>query len=699
LVEEPIGILIVDDRASQRRALGVVVENLGAEVAEAASGADALRLVLQRDFAVILLDVNMPGMDGFETASIIRQRKRSEHTPIIFVTAYGDETHAARGYRLGAVDYIQSPVDAQVLRSKVAVFVELYRRTGEAKRYAANLRRRTRQLRRLADLSMAVHEAGTVDALLDTVAGAASEIVDAEQVLAETHIDAGSAFARASGDIGPRRVARKPADAEFDVPLWFALFESGRRVVRLPTSGAGSASDGDPTDGYPWVPGGWLAVPLLTRDGRVHGALHVAGKRGGGEFDDEDESALLQVAQLASIAIENTLFKDAQEANRIKDQFLATLSHELRTPLQAMLSWGRILREDTSDPELLARGLEVIERSASAQQKLIDDLLDVSRIVTGKLRLEHEPVALASVIRSALEEARAAIDAKGLLLGAQLDEGLPLLSGDAHRLQQVVGNLLSNAIQFTPRGGRIEVRLRRIDDQAEICVIDSGEGIATEFLPYVFERFRQADSTSTRSHTGLGIGLAIVRHLVEMHGGSVRAESAGKGRGATFVAQLPLREIAAVLEKAPAGGVVSRDPTDSLRGLRVLLVDDVDETRECVALILRRRGAEVTSVGSVQAAFAVLAEAKPDVLVSDIAMPGRDGVSLIQALRGGSEGEVGTRIPAVALSAYARPEERQRALSAGFDMHLSKPVREETLVSSVLSLARLRADTATAREL
>jgi len=696
LSEQPIGILIVDDRASQRRALGVVVENLGAEVAEAASGADALRLVLQRDFAVILLDVNMPGMDGFETASIIRQRKRSEHTPIIFVTAYGDETHAARGYRLGAVDYIQSPVDAQQLRSKVAVFVELYRRTGEATRYAANLRRRTRQLRGLADLSLAVHEASSVDALLDTVASAAAEIVDAEQVLAETHIDAGSPFARTSGDIGPRRVVRKPADVEFDVPLWFALFESGRRVVRLPGAGA---SEGEATDGYPRVEGGWLAVPLMTRDGRVHGALHVAGKRGGGEFDDEDEAALLQVAQLASIAIENTLFKDAQEANRIKDQFLATLSHELRTPLQAMLSWGRILREDMSDPELLARGLEVIERSASAQQKLIDDLLDVSRIVTGKLRLEHEPVALAGVIRAALDEARAAGDAKGLELGAQLDEGLPLLSGDPHRLQQVIGNLLSNAIQFTPRGGRVQVRLRRDGDQAEICVMDSGEGIETEFLPYVFERFRQADSTSTRSHTGLGIGLAIVRHLVEMHGGSVRAESAGKGRGATFVALLPLREVAAVLEKKPAGAAVPSGHADSLRGLRVLLVDDVDETRECVALILRRRGAEVTSVASVQAAFAALAEARPDVLVSDIAMPGRDGVSLIQALRGGAEGEIGARLPAVALSAYARPEERQRALSAGFDMHLSKPVREETLVSGVLALARLGADASAARGL
>src|SRR5262245_19185729 len=232
----------------------------------------------------------MPGMDGFETASIIRQRKRSEHTPIIFVTAYGDESHAARGYRLGAVDYIQSPVDAPVLRSKVSVFVDLYRRTGEATRYAESLRRRASQLRRLADLSMAVHEASTIDGLLETVAAAAAEIVDAEQVGIETDVDVGSAFARSEG--GGRHVVRKPPDAELDLPRWFPLFESGRRVVRLP---AGGASETPFADGAEAAEASSLAVPLLARDGRVHGALHVAGKRSG-DFDGEDEDALLQVA-------------------------------------------------------------------------------------------------------------------------------------------------------------------------------------------------------------------------------------------------------------------------------------------------------------------------------------------------------------------------------------------------------------------
>jgi signal transduction histidine kinase/DNA-binding response OmpR family regulator len=686
-----IAILIVDDRASQRRALEVVVEGL-AEVVEAGSGREALRWVLQRDFAVILLDVNMPEMDGFETASIIRQRKRSEHTPIIFVTAYGDESHAARGYRLGAVDYIQSPVDAPVLRSKVSVFVELYRRTGEAARSAESLRRRAAQLRRLADLSMAVHDASTIDGLLETVATAAAEIVDAAQVGIETDLDSGSAFARGEG--GGRHVVRKPPDAQLDLPRWFPLFESGRRVVRLPSAEASATPSGDGV--APPEAAGALAVPLLARDGRVHGALHVAGKRDG-QFDGEDEDALLQVAQLASIAIENTLFKDAQEANRLKDQFLATLSHELRTPLQAMLSWGRILREDASDPDVLARGLEVIERSASAQQKLIDDLLDVSRIVTGKLRLELDAVALASVIDSAVEEARAAAEAKGVALRSRSDPGLPLLMGDAHRLKQVIGNLLSNAIHFTPRGGRIDVSLRRDGDGAHISVTDSGEGIAAEFLPHVFERFRQADSSSTRSHTGLGIGLAIVRHLVELHGGSVRAESAGKGQGATFHVLLPLREVA--IQRSPHASSSRSDPGDSdnLRGIRVLLVDDVEETRECVALILRRRGAEVTSVASADAAFSALALVNPHVLVSDIAMPGRDGISLIEELRAGDA--LGARVPAAALSAYARPEERQRALRAGFDMHLAKPVREETLIASVLALARLSEDTPVARGL
>jgi signal transduction histidine kinase len=690
--KQPIEILVVDDRPAQRRALTVLVGDLGADVVEAASGRDALRLLLQRDFAVILLDVNMPGIDGFETASLVRQRKRSERTPIIFVTAYGDETHAARGYQLGAVDYIQQPVDPKALRSKVAVFVELHRKTEEANRHAESLRRHAAQLRQLADLSLAVHGAGSVGELLELVAGAAASIVGAEQVAAELVVDTAPLLGAAAGRNSGRHVVGKPADSALRAFSQSALSDGGPHVMRLgeaelavhPTWGTlAHASGRAPLRG-------WLGVPLLARDGRITGAIHLSGKRSG-EFDAEDETLLVQVAQIASIAGENTLFKDAQEANRLKDQFLATLSHELRTPLQALLSWASLLQEDASDPALLARGLEVIERSARAQKQLIDDLLDVSRIMTGKLMLELRPVSLSSVIEAALDAVRPVADAKGVRIGASLGTETLTVNGDSHRLEQVIGNLLSNGIKFTSQGGAVQVVLMHDGARAELLVVDSGEGIAPDLLPHIFERFRQADSSSTRHHAGLGIGLAIVRDLVELHGGSVRAESPGRGKGTTFVVTLPLAQPGEVRSVAPPEGPALENASEmptTLDGLRLLLVDDAEETRECLALMLRRRGAEVRAVSSVPEALAALDTAEPHVLVSDIAMSGRDGFSLIEEIRrrGGAVG----RIPAAALTAYARPEEAARALRAGFDLHLSKPVREDDIVAAVLNLARKR---------
>jgi len=686
-VDRTVEILVVDDRAAQRRALSTVVADLGAKVVEADSGREALRLLLQRDFAVILLDVNMPDMDGFETAALIRQRGRSEQTPIIFVTAFGDETHASRGYQLGAVDYIQTPVDPQALRSKVNVLVDLHRKTEEATRHAESLRRQAAQLRRLADLSLAVHGARSLDELLGLVSAAALELVEAEQVAAELVVEGAPALG--PGAAGGRHVARQPADTAL-AALPLTMVDGGAQSVRVseaqlaahPTWGSLAKPNGHPPLR------GWLGVPLLARDGRVVGAIHVSGKRGG-DFSAEDETILVQLAQIASIAGENTLFKDAQEANRLKDQFLATLSHELRTPLQALLSWSTMLREDASNPALLARGLEVIARSARAQKQLIDDLLDVSRIMTGKLTLEREPVSLRQVIEAAVDAARPVAAAKGIRVGVSLGTEEPTVDGDALRLQQVVGNLLSNGIKFTPAGGQVQVVMLCDGAQAELMLIDSGEGIAPELLPHVFERFRQGDSSSTRYHAGLGIGLAIVRHLVELHGGSVRAESQGVGKGTTFVVTLPLAGSREWTATAPVEAAPAPPPPPSesaLASLRLLLVEDADETRECLALILQRHGAAVRAVASVAEALAALEEETPDVLVSDIAMSGRDGFALIEEVRQRSG-----RIPAAALTAYARPEEAARALRAGFDVHLSKPVQEDTLVNAVLALAGVRA--------
>jgi CheY-like chemotaxis protein/two-component sensor histidine kinase len=352
-----------------------------------------------------------------------------------------------------------------------------------------------------------------------------------------------------------------------------------------------------------------------------------------------------------------------------------------------MLSWTSILRSGKPDPDLLAQGLEVIARSANAQKRLIDDLLEVSRIVTNKLRLELRAVSLQQVVEGAVEAARPVGAAKDVRLFADLTPESVMVMGDPDRLEQVLNNLLANALKFTPAHGEVHVQLARLGGLAEIRVRDSGEGIPPEFLSHIFERFRQADSTSSRPHGGLGIGLAIVRHLVELHAGSVRAESSGIGKGATFVVELPLAAASEVEHRAEPGEGVK--PTDaSLAGLNILLVEDMEDARESLALLLRHKGAAVVAVGSAGEAIEALDRGCPDVLLSDIAMPGRDGLDLIAEVR--ARADRAAVVPAAAISAYARPEECARALRAGFDRHLSKPLHEATLLSAVLELSRAR---------
>ncbi|HEX8338434.1 MAG TPA: PAS domain S-box protein [Pyrinomonadaceae bacterium] len=388
------------------------------------------------------------------------------------------------------------------------------------------------------------------------------------------------------------------------------------------------------------------------------------------------------------------LLSEAQEANRLKDEFLATLSHELRTPLTAILGWAHLLRGGQVRGEEAERALETIERNARAQSQLIDDLLDVSRIVTGKLRLELTPVSPDSFIEPALEAVRPAARAKGVRLRKVIDAGVGALVVDPARLQQVVWNLLSNAVKFTPNGGSVEVRLERVGSHIEIAVADTGAGIVPEFLPHVFERFRQADQKTSRRHGGLGLGLSIVRHLVELHGGSVRADSAGEGAGSTFTVTLPVAPIHRADELEEGRGHTPARATshahecpERLDGLRVLVVDDEPDARELLAAGLGQCGAEVTTVSSAGEALAALAGAKFDALVSDLGMPGEDGYWLVGRMRA-LPAEAGGRTPAVALTAYARTEDRLRAMRAGFDMHVSKPVELNELVAVIANLAR-----------
>jgi CheY-like chemotaxis protein len=401
-----------------------------------------------------------------------------------------------------------------------------------------------------------------------------------------------------------------------------------------------------------------------------------------------------RLADHAAIAIRNSrLFAaervaraEAHAANRAKDHFLATLSHELRTPLNAMMGWLRMLRNPRLDEAQKTHAVDVIERNARLQAQLINDLLDVSRIIAGKLEMERYAIDLVPVVQEAVEAIRGDVEAKALALGVGLDAATGEVLGDPMRLQQVVANLLSNAVKFTPVGGHIDVRLAREGVHARLSVSDSGEGIDPHVLPYVFEPFQQADSTTTRTHQGLGLGLAIVRQLVEAHGGRVRAESAGRGRGAMFVVDLPI--IALRETRSLGGGVGSGErgrPGARLDGLRVLVVDDHGDARELLGLVLRERGAEVQLAGGVAEALEVMGRAAIDVVVSDLAMPGADGYDLIAAVRKAR----GNAVPAVALTAYAGGDVRERAIAAGFTAHATKPLNPEDLVELIAKLPRV----------
>jgi len=551
-------ILIVDDLPEKLLVYSTLLEDLDAQIVEAHSGTEALRRVLEGEFAVILLDVNMPDIDGLETANLIRRHKNGRHTPIIFITSYADEMQTARGYELGAVDYILSPVIAPVLRTKVRVFVDLY----EAR----------------AALALSNQELET-------------------------------------------RVEERTGE-------------------------------------------------LQTINGRLHAEIA--------------ERLRAEAEREALLAREKVLRAEAEELSRLKDEFLATMSHELRTPLNAIFGWVTLLRTRRLDEATQERALETIERNARAQKRLIEDLLDVSRIVTGKVALELVTVDPRKVVEAALETMHPAAQAKGLKILPLLDTGAGTVRGDFARLQQVVCNLLSNAIKFTDAGGHVEVCLARRNGEVEISVADSGQGIKPEFLPLVFDRFRQEDGSISRRHGGLGLGLAIVRHLVELHAGSVDAQSAGEGKGARFIVRLPARE-SGVLPRVPDASSAGMATPAMLMGVRLLVVDDDPGARELITGMLAGFGAQVSVAESGQAALSLLFSQRPDVLIADLGMPDMDGYALIEQVRA-LDPDFGGLTPAIAVTAYASPQDRLRALQAGYQNHVAKPVEAEELAIVIASL-------------
>ncbi|MGV0027531.1 hybrid sensor histidine kinase/response regulator [Phormidesmis priestleyi] len=684
--EPKVNILMVDDQPENLLALEAILEGLGENLVRASSGEEALRCLLHQDFAVILLDVQMPGMDGFETATLIRSRARSRQTPIIFLTAFSTSDHLMfKGYSLGAVDYLFKPIESSVLTSKVTVFVDLFKKTEAVKRQTAQLFAMNAELRQSEERFQSLSACSPSGIFVIDPSGQCSYTNPRFQAICGLSAEESLAKGWFS--------SIHPADREKALSSWAIYTRHGRgycEELRFQTP-----------DGIRWTQ--VRSSPMVSAHGELMGYV--------GTIEDITERKQAEAAQ-EQMFREQVARQEAETANRMKDEFLAVLSHELRTPLNSMLGWARLLRSKKFDEITTARALETIERNAESQSQLIEDILDVSQIIRGKLKLNCYAINLSSIIDAALDSVRPQAEAKSIrIVPPSLEGAIVRVWGDPTRLQQIIWNLLTNAVKFTPQSGQVEVSVTNEPHTpfAQVTVTDTGIGIQPDFLPKVFDRFRQADSTTTRSHSGLGLGLAIVRHLVELHGGTIQADSQGEGQGATFTVRLPIheegaraRESAKEQESAgakPGGNGAAINPQDYeditpcssapplLKGLHVLLVDDEEDNRELVRFILQQQGGIVTSVSTAQQAIEILSQQKPDLLLSDIGMPEMDGCALIRQVRNWLP-EQGGLIPAIALTAYAGELNQQKMLAAGFQQHLAKPVEPEVLLSAIVRLVR-----------
>jgi PAS domain S-box-containing protein len=668
----PASVLLVDDRPANLVALEATLAPLGIRTVTAVSGPEALRRLLAEEFALVLLDVQMPGMDGFETATLMKRHPRTAHIPIIFVTAiHREASHLFRGYERGAVDYMTKPFDPSILRSKVRVFVDLFVKERQLREQSALLHERESR-----DREHRTEE--RFRALLDSMPLCVWALgADGTPVYANrSWLEYAGADAGAQGPLAALHPEDEAA-VRTDVQMALMRGEPIELEYRLR-----SARDGS----YRWHAVRFL--PQRDPEGVITGWIGTA--------TDIENFKRAQDAH-AELAIKEREAREAAEAaNRAKDEFLATLSHELRTPLNAMVGWTHMLRSRTLTADKQQKALETIERNARAQAELIEDILDVSRIITGKLRIEIHPVDLQSIVDAAVDAVRPAADAKGIALERRTGELPARFSGDAVRLQQAIWNLLSNAIKFTPSGGRVELDVgSQVESrQLVVQVSDTGCGISPDFKPFVFDRFRQLDSSSKRAHGGLGIGLAIVRHIIELHGGGVTCDSAGIGRGATFTLWLPIREeVTAPIAVAPevrTAGVMrpSSDELVDLTGIKVLLVDDEPDARELLTEVLQQCGAIVVAAHSADEAVRLIPRERPAVLLSDIGLPGEDGYKLISRVRA-LPPEDGGNLPAAAITAYARSDDAIKALAAGYQRHAPKPIQPTTLAALVAGLANL----------
>jgi hypothetical protein len=651
-------ILIVDDTPANLLAFEVALEPLGYEIVKTASGFDALRLLLTQDFSLILMDVQMPIMSGIETVKRIRASKRHRHTPIVFITAvHRGMPFILEAYGMGAVDYILKPCEPNILRSKVTVLVELFRQKEIVKRQAALLREREREaMERRCELRF-------------------QDLIEAIPICVWTaHADglidyANSAWSRYTGEAPPGRSvgrallkALHPDDRSGARELWRKALRSRQAVDALARL---LRWDG----AYRWHIA--RAVPQK-ENGRVVGWIITA--------TDIDEHKRAEEA-------EHLARKEAEAANceLMKDEFLATVSHELRTPLTAIVGWSSLLRSGALAGAKAEHGLATIARNAEAERRVVEDILDASRIATGRLQVHLEPMDPAAVVDDAIDALRPLAKVKGIALEPEVQGSGTLMLGDPDRLWQVAWKLVFNAIKFTPSGGRVDIRLEHLGNRFILTVSDTGEGIAPGVLPHVFGYFSQEDGTTKRKHGGLGLGLAIVRKLVELHGGSVSAASAGKGAGATFTVSLPscAAQPAQPVQADTKLRATSYDRS-LLEGVRVLVITQDAAARLLIAEVLERRGAAVFSVSSAEEAVAFAAESALDVVVGDLWVPGVDSPAFLKSMRSQDD----RALPSIAVLDAAGAEHVRQALSVGFEGHIARPIHPAHLVAAVASLGR-----------
>jgi PAS domain S-box-containing protein len=667
--ESRVNILMVDDQPAKLLSYEAILSKLGENLIKAGSAREALDLLLKFDVAVVLLDVSMPILNGFELAAMIRQHPRFETTALIFISAVQlTDLDRLRGYESGAVDYIPVPIVPELLRAKVRVFVDLFRKTRQLERLNSELERRVAQ--RTAELEASTARLAESEDRFRLASDAAGAMV----------YDIDLRGNRPAAVHGIERIVGVGSERIPETDDWWTLrihpddlLEYRARLELCLTAGGAFSSEYR----IRRIDGSWIDVADTAQV--IHDDRGIAVRVVGAVVDiTERRHAAAAMQRLleqetAARAEAETARIEAQASNRAKDEFLALVSHELRSPLNAILGWNAILKRQP-DAATQQRAAATIERNGQQQLRLIEDLMDTARIIGGKVKLTVQHLELGGVLMSAFDAVRTAAQAKRITLVPELSfDPVPIL-GDPDRIQQILWNLLSNAIKFTPEGGLVTVKLYRDAARACLVVSDTGIGIDPSFLPYVFDRFRQADSSASRRTGGLGLGLALVHHLVEMHGGTVEAHSDGRNQGATFTLRLPISSVRLIETGNDAGRIVGDDVL--LPAVRVLVVDDDADARDFVATALGLRGATVETVDSAQNALHALA-AQPaeepfDVLVCDIAMPEMDGYTLIRHIRAMENG-FGS-IPAIALTAFAGDEDCAMALESGFQRHVTKPV-------------------------